>query len=522
MSARIAVWLVAIGLAVGHAQIDLGHGSDPVADGVKASERLPLLSPFETRLWQKAPFTLVYLPPTEVPPNDWEGYNHPFTVAGYVAPAPPDLWRSCRWTPFQHGDVSGRLGVMHLRSPNAKALRLRLSGKNWHPRAEIRIFDPQVKVAFGPLRPEWDEDGNWWTTIIFGDTIGIEVFIPDTVKVSELPEISAIAYHFRGWSVSDYAPASGCPLLDVTCYPDWADHQAAVCMVATISGGNVSGFCSGAALARNPVDSDPYYAPIAMTARHCVSSSSSGTLLVWNYQTATCNGTPPNPNTLPRNSGVTVLKTITNADWTLLGTREALRSSFYLGWNSSASWALNAPATLISHPGGQFKRISFATRTGTSSCIGASTWLVRLSQGSILGGSSGSPVLDSDRRVRGTATCASSCLLQGAKCCAPDPNAVVLHGRLDTAFPTVRWYLFNPANPTYVDRSVAGDPNNEGTTEQGGSLTPFNTLYEGIVCVPTGGTVIVQPGNYNERLLFWRPMVIERGGTSGVVVIGAP
>lgn len=519
---RAFIWVI-VGLTFGLGSAQLDPIDDaPVADGVKVPESFVYLNQFETRLWKDAPYTLVYLPPTEVPPDDWEGYKHPFTVAGYVAPAPPDLLKQCRWSAFQHGDLSGRLGVLHLRSPNAKALRLRFTGKTWHPRAEIRVFDPQVEVAFGPLRPEWDEEGNWWTTIIFGDTIGIEIFLPDEVSPSELPELSAVAYHFRGWSPSDYDPASGCPLLDVTCYPDWADQRAAVCMVATISGGRVSGFCSGAALARNPADTAPYFSPVAMTARHCVSSSSTGVALVWNYHTATCNGTPPNPNTLPRNTGVTVLKTVANADWTILGTRDALFSSFYVGWSSSNAWALNAPATLISHPGGQYKRISFATRTGTSSCISASTWLVRLSEGSILGGSSGSPVFDDQRRVRGTATCATTCLLQNPKCCPPNSNALVLHGRLDIAFPVVRWYLFNPANPTYVNRAFAGDPSNDGSNEQGTSTNPFNTVYEGIVCVPAGGTVIIQPGNYNERLLFWRPMVLERGGTSGVVVIGAP
>ncbi|MFQ3611357.1 MAG: hypothetical protein SNJ72_07670, partial [Fimbriimonadales bacterium] len=157
MPARITAWLMALGVMLGSAQEELDWGLAPLADGVRASERLVSLSPFETRLWREAPAAVVYLPPTKVPPSDWEGYKHPFWVAGYVAPAPPDLWRSGRWTPFQHGDISGRLGVLHLRSQGAKALRLCLKKGKWHPRAELRVFDPQVEVAFGPIRPEWDD-----------------------------------------------------------------------------------------------------------------------------------------------------------------------------------------------------------------------------------------------------------------------------------------------------------------------------------------------------------------------------
>ena len=94
------------------------------------------------------------------------------------------------------------------------------------------------------------------------------------------------------------------------------------------------------------------------------------------------------------------------------------------------------------------------------------------------------------------------------------------YGRLDAAIGIVRWYITGMANPTYVNRDVSGDPGNEGSTERGSLILPFNTVYEGTFCVPADGVVRIKPGSYNERMTLWRPMRLERSGTTGIVRIG--
>jgi hypothetical protein len=510
--------------------VDTAENPDPVI--------LPSSLP-GPRLAPEAPARIVELPPTEVPPEDWEGYKHPFFVAGYVAPAPPNLHKAFRWTRIATNDrrgkvgvldCQGKVGVLVLRSAGAKALRVRFSGKCWNPAVELRVFAPNENVAF-LSHPTWDEEGNWWTTIIFGDAIGLELFVPEGVPTVELPEITAIAYHFAGPEAvpqGDFEPASGCPLLDVACYPEWRDSTAlTVCMLAFIAGGNVSGYCSGNSLARWGSD----FAPIIMSARHCFSTRDvHTTVFIWRYQNDSCNGTPPNPNTLPRNTGALLLKQHQGSDWAILGAYEPLATTVYAGW-SSGYWANNSTGTAISHPmspappGGPFKRIAFATKTGDTTCGavgGSSTYLVRWTNSTTRRGSSGSGIFDDARYIRGTASCVSTCVLNDPKCCPPNSNALGYYGRLDVAFPIVRWYIWQMANPTYVDRAVAGDPNNEGDTERGTSANPFNTVYEGTFCVPSNGTVRIRPGNYNERFRVWRPMRLERDGTSGIVRIGAP
>ncbi len=507
---------------------------DGVIDAAMVDETVRLAAPPSKRLAPSAPARVVDLPPTVTPPSNWEGYNQPFFVAGYIASAPPDLSRAIRWTRYEDKDGNrGQVGVLILRSQNAKSLRVRFSGRRWQPQLQLRVFDPAGGYAFPHTFPMWDENGDWWTTIIFGEQIGLEFFIPDTADKAVVPDITAIAYHFAGpdLAVSDFEPASGCPLNDVSCFPAWRNFAAlSVCMLSVIGGGgNVAGFCSGNAINRTPQD----FAPIVMTARHCVGdqAEANATVFVWNYFTATCNGTPPNPNSLPRSTGSLLLKQHQNSDWTLLGSYEPMAAGAYVGWDTSFI-ANGTELTAISHPmvpappSGPFMRVAFAQKTGETRCVttgvDADTWQVRWTNSTIRRGSSGSALLDASIRARGTASCVSTCILSDPKCCPPNPNALGYYGRIDVAFPGIQWYLQNMANPTFVNRAVSGDAGNGGANERGTSGNPFNTVYEGTFCVPTSGTVRIVPGNYNERFRVWRAMRLERSGTSGVVRIGAP
>ena len=59
-------------------------------------------------------------------------------------------------------------------------------------------------------------------------------------------------------------------------------------------------------------------------------------------------------------------------------------------------------------------------------------------------GASGSPIYDTNRKVRGTLSC------DNRLCPTDTTTAISTYGRLDVAFPEVRWYLWDLANPNYV------------------------------------------------------------------------
>lgn len=488
----------------------------PVVDGAQMDETL-FLSTLRAPTKLAAPqieARKVRLPRTASPemPQGVAGDAAPATMPiGYLLDAPPSLLENTPWRATPDGGYVKRL---ELRSENATALRVVLTDIGG---LELRVYDPVGGYTFGPYTyPRLNDDGTWWSTVIFGDTIGLELYAPPGVKPPKrMPEIVGVFYMYADFGewYSDFDPASGDCYTDAVCFPAWINsiEGRAIGMLIGTTG------CTGALMNRQPTD----FAPIMLTARHCITTQSeaNGVVVIWFWQSQTCNGkNPPNLNSLPRNDGALLLKTDFSSEWTLMGLYQPPGSNSYVGWDAGY-WSNVSPATGISHPALLPKRINFGTKVIDSNCLGAGSFYATWTTGRISGGSSGSPVYDSERRVRGTLSCATDTDGDGVGGPCADNG---WYGRLDLGYPELRWYIFEMANPTFVNRTVPGDPGNDGSNERGTSGNPFTTVYEGTFCVPTGGTVRIVPSNYNERFRVWRAMRLERSGTSGVVVIGRP
>ncbi|MCS7066433.1 MAG: hypothetical protein NZL85_09205, partial [Fimbriimonadales bacterium] len=145
--------------------------------------------------------TRVLLPPTEMPtlgnPSTGESTAHPILRVGYTLDAPPHLLGRAQWqrvqvsSPNGKQQLSGWAAHLELRSANAVGLRLQLQRRP-HPQMAINIYDPNGSVVL-PTRAYPDEEGKWWAPSLWrSDTIGIELFVPDTVEMQQLPEIVAI------------------------------------------------------------------------------------------------------------------------------------------------------------------------------------------------------------------------------------------------------------------------------------------------------------------------------------------
>jgi len=247
-----------------------------------------------------------------------------------------------------------------------------------------------------------------------------------------------------------------------------------------------------------------------MTANHC-DATRPYTVFVWNFQNSQCPpgpGDPPNPSTMPRSNGSILLRANSASDWNLLGLVQPPAVNYFLGWDSGF-WDSFADGTGIHHPAGLEKSISFGYNEGAfygefcdsnNNCIWAHTWGVRFTTGSTLGGSSGSPVMDSSSRVRGTLTGGYNC-------------DVGYYGRFAHAYDTLEPFINNIADPVYCDVNYGGD-------ERGTASEPFDQFREAIFCVLTGHTIRFRPGVYNEQFRIWRPMRLEAEG--GLVRIGGP
>lgn len=457
------------------------------------------------------------LPPTVVPVVANVGLCD---EVGYIAQAPQNVVAAPRAAQWVETAAGQHLSRIELSSANAVGLRVQLTDIG---DMELRVYDPATFVGFGPyISPTLAADGTWWSTVIFGDSIGLEFTVPAGLPIPPvLPDLTAIAYLYRGLGagageVAGGGPPPGTCDPDITCYASWSGsvEDQAVAYLLFNCGPTSCGQCTGAMLNRSPSEvGTGYVSPTLMTARHCVGDQATANSLIafWNFNSTTCNGTTLAAQT--RNDGSLLLKTTFDSEWSLLGLYQPDQTGSYLGWD--AGYLSNGSSTTgIHHGAGQSKRICFGSKTGDSSCLGASNeWFVQYTIGRTIPGASGSPVLDISRRVRGTLSCDN-------RMCPPSQAS--WYGRLDTAFAWVGTYLFGLPNPTFVNDAVAGDPGNDGTSESGTAGNPFNTVYEGSFCVPTNGEVQIAPGNYNEQFRLWRPMTLRRSGSSGVVTIGRP
>ena len=118
----------------------------------------------------------------------------------------------------------------------------------------------------------------------------------------------------------------------------------------------------------------------------------------------------------------------------------------------------------------------------------------------------------------------SGAVLRGTLSGGPGGDCTISrYGRFDLAYQNLRYYLADAfiASPVHVNGSVGGDPGNNGSTERGTPLLPFNTVHEASFAVRAGDTLRIWPGNYDERMVIWRTMRLESLG-GGVVRIGTP
>lgn len=410
---------------------------------------------------------------------------------GFVEPAPAGLRGQANWTPSDNG----KYWSLEFVAANATGLRVKLNGA-FGDGVELRVYDPESGSTFGPYtQPRLDENSDWWTPMIFGEKIGLEFHAPDDVDSPKLPEIRDIVRYtedFGGGSTTGL----GCGHNDISCTNDWANQRDAVCFMAYTSGGG--GFvCTGALINRTPGD----LSPLLLTADHCINTQAEANSLTctWFFETPSCNGTPPNPNTLPQTNGSLLLKRRPNSDMSLLGLFEPPAANWYLGWNSGG-WLLQSDAVGIHHPGGTFKRISDGDVTAalwvTYGLNNAHVWRVNWDNGSTEGGSSGSPVLDTSGRIRGQ--------LKGGNCGRGD------FGRFGVSFDTIDPYIDSVASPVYVQSGFGG-------TERGTSGSPFNSVYEATFCVIAGDTVRIRGGTYNESFTLWRPMLLTSENGSATI-----
>ncbi len=409
------------------------------------------------------------------------------------------------WTSLEDG---GWLWTMAFHAPDAASIRLRFRDWAPPPGAELVVYDAyQPEHAYGPMTGGYaSTDGVLFSYVVFSDRANLEYYLPAGMEPGTPRSwitVDGILHQYRDLSgqvvgARDAGRLVDC-FLDVNCYSVWDFESSGIGRIFSVRVGD-SVLCSGTVLNRTAGD----MAPLFLTAAHCGTVDfPQSDVVLWYWETDSCNGAPVDPGTLPQSMGsVNLVNALGGPDTALLGLRNDLPIGMaLLGWD--ANYLPNGSAcTSIHHPGGDYKRITFLQKDSDGEgCSGANyacSW--GTNSGDITLGSSGGPLFDESARIRGVVSC-------GNGGCGPGSH---WFGRFDVAWPMLQPWLA-PTDPIHVDGGFGG-------TELGTISNPFDSVGEAMFAVIAGSTIHVDAGSYDEQFTIDRPMVIDAPG--GTVVLG--
>ncbi len=367
-----------------------------------------------------------------------------------------------QWESLEGGLLRWRLRVTAV---EAESLNFGFTRFQLPPGGRLTIYSADGSQALQPFtaadnRPH----GELWTPVLLATDAVVEVTVPEAERGQLDLVLGAINQGYRGFR-SGGPDKSGSCNVDVIC-PEGDAYRDIIRSVARIT---ISGafLCSGS-LINNTAQN---LRPLFLTADHCgVSTGNDQTVVTyWLFENTTCR--PPGSaesggngdGSLSRSvSGSTLIANYPPSDFSLLELSSTPPSSthrpFWAGWDRGG--AAPGSAIAIHHPQGDEKRISFENQAtsvtsyldsaspGNGTHIRVADWDL----GTTEGGSSGSPLFNSSKRVVGQ-------LHGGFAACGN--NSADWYGRLNTS-----WAGGGTAGSRLSDHL---DPLGTGATSLGGT-----------------------------------------------------
>lgn len=312
--------------------------------------------------------------------------------------------------------ISGSSRVLQYRinAPGAQSLNLIFSRLHLADGAKLYLYNPAKTIIIGPIEARQNPpSGEYWTDVIEDNQLIIELYEPIAAPESSQLFLSSVTYGYRKTGKS-FGNAGTCHP-NMACYPDYQPQGDGVVLILL---DNATRLCSGAVVNNTRQSFRSYI----MSAFHCVDLSSpfgvldggeiaqaQNWLIRFQYQSPTCSPSQEDSDAITLN-GSTFRAGYANSDFALLELNQQLpaeTNATFLGWNRSAATTSNNAG--IHHPYGDVKKISFTnadTKVSGYDVFGSTGETDHLisfwgNLGATDPGSSGSPLLDSNRRIVG-------------------------------------------------------------------------------------------------------------------------
>lgn len=343
-------------------------------------------------------------------------------------------------------------------SPEAQALRLALDVTNFPEGVELRFFNPEnPDKVFGPItvkemrsgtseadKADVDAPQLYWSPVIEGDTIGVEVHVKNAVQRPDFPiTIANISHLLSSVLKSDlkrlvHIGRSDDCQIDVACSPVADGPRKATAKILFTTPDGETGLCTATLLTDKDKDS---FIPYMITARHCLRTQEVANTVntYWLFERTNCGGDNPT-SVIQRSNGAELIATNANTDFTFLQLNDSIQGVSYAGWDGSVLDA-SSSAFGVHHPRGDLKKWSQGQVLGLADYFGnvdgnGSHISVVWSEGTTEKGSSGSALFDDNNRFRGN--------LHGGEASCTN-NSPDYYGRFDLTYPSIKQWLWTGA-----------------------------------------------------------------------------
>jgi len=312
-----------------------------------------------------------------------------------------NLDNSGTWEILDNGD---RIWRLEITSYGAYSINLIYDVFKLPKGAVFFVYNAQKSHIIGSFTSMNNKpDGSFATVPVRGETSILEYYEPADVVGQGRISVSRVIHAYKNIfeiAAKGFGSSGECNV-NVNC-PEgdgWRDQQRGVAMILTSSNSRI---CSGSMINNTAFDGTPYF----LTANHCGSGSASNWIIMFNYESPSCEDIDgPTDQSIQY---TTVKASSYISDFLLLELSEVPPQEYdvyYNGWSRSDE--PNISSTAIHHPRGDIKKITLDNDTTVSdkyinSGLDDSHWRInRWDLGTTEGGSSGSPLFNNQKQIMG-------------------------------------------------------------------------------------------------------------------------